>query len=369
MLLSVMGSPLRPEYKPPRKVNAVLAAAGIGRQRPREQLGFQTAIPLEQGLRSLVAWWQRAALGGPTMKPSLRDIPFARPEFDQRRSARRRRRAGERLGEPGPRGRALRGAVRRAGRRAATASPRRRAPRRCISRSSLAGVGPGDEVICPSYSFIATANAVLYAGATPVFADIERDTWNIDPRGCAAAACRRGRQAILPVHQVGLAADLDRLERRRPRHLDRRGRGLRHRVDLSRPPDRLARPHRLLQLPSAQDDVDRRRRHDHDRRRGDRRARARSCGRTAPACPRCRGTRRKGVVFEEYRELGFNYRHVRRAGGDRHRAAAESSIDCWRGGARSPIATTARSRPLAQVQVPARPPYAEHAFQSYAACC
>src|SRR5712692_9024982 len=40
----------------------------------------------------------------------------------------------------------------------------------------LADVGPGDEVICPSYTFIATANAVLYAGATPVFAEIDRDT-------------------------------------------------------------------------------------------------------------------------------------------------------------------------------------------------
>src|SRR5262249_33775340 len=73
-----------------------------------------------------------------------------------------------------------------------------------------AGVGPGDEVICPSYSFIATANAVLYAGATPLFADIQPDTWNIDP----ADACRRvtsKTKAIIPVHQVGLPADLDAL--------------------------------------------------------------------------------------------------------------------------------------------------------------
>ena len=74
----------------------------------------------------------------------------------------------------------------------------------------LAGVGPGDEVICPSYTFIATANAVLYAGATPVFADIEPDTWNIDPADAFGRVTPRTK-AIIPVHQVGLAADLDRL--------------------------------------------------------------------------------------------------------------------------------------------------------------
>src|SRR5258708_14842916 len=71
----------------------------------------------------------------------------------------------------------------------------------------LADVGPGDEVICPSYTFIATANVVLYVGATPIFAEIEPTTWNID----LADALRRvtGRtRAVIPVHQVGLAADI-----------------------------------------------------------------------------------------------------------------------------------------------------------------
>src|SRR5207248_6969473 len=72
----------------------------------------------------------------------------------------------------------------------------------------LASVGPGDEVICPSYSFIATANAILYVGAVPVFAEIDADTWNIDPADAIRRVTPRTK-AILPVHQVGLAADLD----------------------------------------------------------------------------------------------------------------------------------------------------------------
>src|SRR4051812_7246491 len=73
------------------------------------------------------------------------------------------------------------------------------------------GVGPGDEVICPSYSFIATANAVLYTGATPVFADIESDTWNLDPADVEKRITKKTK-VILVAHQVGLAADLDRLK-------------------------------------------------------------------------------------------------------------------------------------------------------------
>lgn len=70
-----------------------------------------------------------------------------------------------------------------------------------------AGVKPGDEVICPSYSFIATANSIRYAGATPVFVDIERRTYNIDISQIEAAITPKTK-AIMPVSQIGLAADL-----------------------------------------------------------------------------------------------------------------------------------------------------------------
>jgi dTDP-4-amino-4,6-dideoxygalactose transaminase len=70
------------------------------------------------------------------------------------------------------------------------------------------GVGPGDEVICPSLSFIATANAVRHAGAEPVFAEIDERTYNLDPEAAAERITSRTK-AILVVHQVGLPADLD----------------------------------------------------------------------------------------------------------------------------------------------------------------
>jgi perosamine synthetase len=82
----------------------------------------------------------------------------------------------------------------------------------CTTALALAvhalGIGPGDEVIVPSLSFIATANAVWQNGATPVFADIDPKTYNLDPAS-AAAAITSATKAIMPVHQVGLPADMD----------------------------------------------------------------------------------------------------------------------------------------------------------------
>ncbi len=74
----------------------------------------------------------------------------------------------------------------------------------------VAGVGPGDEVVTVSHSFIATANSIRYCGAMPVFVDIEADTFNIDPALVEAAITERTR-AILCVHQIGMPCDLSRL--------------------------------------------------------------------------------------------------------------------------------------------------------------
>jgi dTDP-4-amino-4,6-dideoxygalactose transaminase len=72
------------------------------------------------------------------------------------------------------------------------------------------GVGAGDEVICPAFTFFATAEAIARVGATPVFADIDAVTLNLDPAAVAAAITER-TAAILPVHLFGRRAPLEDL--------------------------------------------------------------------------------------------------------------------------------------------------------------
>lgn len=80
-----------------------------------------------------------------------------------------------------------------------------------------AGIGPGDEVIVPSFTFAATANSVALTGATPVFADIEPDFFGLAAEAVEAAVTAR-TAAVLPVHLYGHPADLGRLEAVADRH-------------------------------------------------------------------------------------------------------------------------------------------------------
>lgn len=81
----------------------------------------------------------------------------------------------------------------------------------------LAGIGPGDEVIMPSYTFVSTANAFVLRGAVPVFVDIRPDTCNLDETLVDAAITPRTR-AIVPVHYAGVACEMNALQDIARRH-------------------------------------------------------------------------------------------------------------------------------------------------------
>ena len=226
----------------------------------------------------------------------------------------------------------------------------------------LAGVEPGDEVICPSYSFIATANAALYIGAIPIFADIEPDTWNIDPQDALRRISPRTK-AIVPVHQVGLAADLDRLAPLPPgvtivedaacaigstyrgRPVGSHG----HIACFSFHPRKTLSTGEGGMITTDDTEI------------ADRARRLRSHGASVSAWSR---NASNGVVFEEYRELGFNYRmsDIQAAIGVAQVPKVPRLLALRRAAA---ARYDAAFRGLRELQVPARPAYADHAFQSY----
>jgi perosamine synthetase len=296
------------------------------------------------------------------MTTTTREIPFARPDFDDAE----RRAMGEVLASgwvsQGPRVERfeqLFAARVGAAEGVATTS--------CTTALHLAlilaGVGPGDEVICPSYTFIATANAIVYAGATPVFADIDPETWNIDPADALSRITPRTK-AIIPVHQVGLAADLDAfgpaIERGialvedaacaigatyRGRPVGSHG----HLACWSFHPRKTISTGEGGML-TTNDPVG-----------AERARRLRSFGASISDHARHQAN---GVVYEEYRELGYNYRMT----------DLQAAIGIEQLAKLDPL--LARRRQIAAryddafgslpgVQLPARPGYAGHAFQSY----
>jgi dTDP-4-amino-4,6-dideoxygalactose transaminase len=135
------------------------------------------------------------------------EIPFARPYLAGNEGAAVAEVIGSGWLSQGPRVRAFEEAF-----AARVSAPDAVATTSCTTALALAlyvsGVGPGDEVIIPSLSFIATANAVWQCGAQPVFADIDARTYNLDPDAAERAITSRTK-VIMPVHQVGLPADMD----------------------------------------------------------------------------------------------------------------------------------------------------------------
>lgn len=79
------------------------------------------------------------------------------------------------------------------------------------------GIGPGDEVIVPSLTFVATVNVIRHVGATPVFADVDAATYNLDPEDAARKITPRTR-VIMPVDQIGLPCDIDAFNALARRH-------------------------------------------------------------------------------------------------------------------------------------------------------
>jgi len=231
---------------------------------------------------------------------------------------------------------------------------------------SASGIGPGDEVICPSSSFIATANAIRHAGATPVFADIEPDTWNID---AADVARRLGpkTKGVLAVHQVGLAADVDKLREALPKNIRivedaacaigslYKGRP----VGSSGNVTCLSfHPRKTISLGEGgmvltDDGV----LADHVRV-------LRSHGASVSDLDRHAA---QGLVFEEYRELGYNYRmtDIQAAIGIEQLKRLDDLLARRRAVASRYNAAFCKAE---QVQTPAEPAYAKHSYQSYAIC-
>ena len=81
----------------------------------------------------------------------------------------------------------------------------------------ILGIGPGDEVVVPSFTFIATVNIVMHTGAKPVFVDIDAKTYNIDSSKIESAITPRTK-AIMPVDQVGLPSDLEKIIKTARKH-------------------------------------------------------------------------------------------------------------------------------------------------------
>jgi dTDP-4-amino-4,6-dideoxygalactose transaminase len=140
---------------------------------------------------------------------ALAPIPFSAPWFDEEEAARVRRALAGPVAGNGPFCKTVEARLQRL-----LGVQRVLLTTNCTHAMELAllalGIGPGQSVICPSFTFVSTANAILRVGARVVFADIEERTLGLDPEDVARRAAR-DTTALLPVHYGGLAAEMDAL--------------------------------------------------------------------------------------------------------------------------------------------------------------
>ena len=238
------------------------------------------------------------------------EIPFSRPYL--------RGDEGEAVAEAiasgwvsqGPRVREFEAGVRRARRRGRRGRRPPTARRRCSSRCYVAGVGPGDEVIVPSMSFIATANAVWQNGATPVFADVDPRTYNLDAADRRARHHRahEGDHAGAPARPAGRHGRVPRARRRGTASTLVEDAACAIGARYKRPPDRLARAARVLLAAPAQGHHHRRGRHDRRCRTLRSPARLRQLRQHAMDVSDLARHGARDVIIESYPERGWNYR-------------------------------------------------------------
>jgi dTDP-4-amino-4,6-dideoxygalactose transaminase len=226
----------------------------------------------------------------------------------------------------------------------------------------IAGVGPGDEVIVPSYTFVATANAVLYVQGTPVFAEIEADTWNLDPADVMRRVTPRTK-AVIVVHQFGLPARLE--------YEALAARGIQIIEDAAcvaggtyrgKPVGSSGNPacwsfHPRKTISTGEGGM---LTTDH----ADVAERARQLRSFAANISDRARHEARGIVFEEYHELGYNYRltDLQAAIGIEQLAKLDRLL-----AARARVAERydRAFASLPGVEVPARPAYATHTYQTY----
>ena len=303
------------------------------------------------------------------MTKTAATIPVARPVLDEREVAAARRAILSGWVSQGPEVAAFEREF-----AAVVGAPHACAVSSCTTALHLAllacGVKPGDDVVTVSHSFIATANAIRYCGATPVFVDVELDTFNMDASHLDAAVTPQTR-AVLAVHQLGMPCDLASITTVARRHgipvIEDAACAIGSEIRwdgawevIGRPRGDVAcfsfHPRKLLStgdggmLTTASADLDRQVRL------------LRQHGMSVPDTVRHQASQ---VTFEDYRVLGFNYRMT-----DIQAAIGREQITRLPG-------LVARRRALAaryhsalgaspHVQVPVEPDWARSNWQSYA---